>query len=623
MVRLPPKRSWLAVIALLLCVILMRVAAEDLAPDYRNVNPVELAGRLREVLESPERAEPKYWQAKPILAATLEHPLHPEFRAADRAAARDMKRGRFQPAPMFPSKKLGVPPPWNVNPLNNRSWDFQRHALRWMRPLVKAWKCEGDAESLALATRTIEDWIRTNSKAPGASPYAWDDHATAQRARILCWFWELRRASQEFDPDLARLLLASVYQHAVYLADERNYLPTSNHGMQTDASLLAIAIGFPEFKQSGDWRRLAAERLGRWVERNFSAEGFHLEQSPAYHFYAMRNVGLIIAFLRANDEPIPDAIKRRMESAIAVYPYLIRLDGKIPNVGDSDDILTAGWRATLTELWSAKLPPIAPSSAPNPRDDQASFILCFQVGYAIFTSYPVGRAEPESDTHALFRSHSFRGTHGQRDALSFELFGLGRDWLVDSGKLTYEDTPAREYMCSARAHNVVLVDNVDFDFHTQRLLDVGRTQESGFVKVRHYLPKAEHTRRFDFHPPRSIVLTDELTSTDGEPHTYTQLFHVSPGTQDEVVSPRETRLSVDDGRPCIIQQRGDQGEWSVVKGQREPLVQGWYSREYNKMVPSDTLHYTTPQPALSCTFVTQITLQPKHPLTREVSRGAP
>jgi hypothetical protein len=102
-------------VALLLWVAPLRAAADDQAPDYRNVNPVELAGRLREVVESPELAAPKYWQAKPILAATLEHPLHPEFRAADRAAARDMKRGRFQPAPMFPSKKLGVPPPWDVS----------------------------------------------------------------------------------------------------------------------------------------------------------------------------------------------------------------------------------------------------------------------------------------------------------------------------------------------------------------------------------------------------------------------------------------------------------------------------------------------------------------------------
>jgi hypothetical protein len=290
-----------------------------------------------------------------------------------------------------------------------------------MRPLVEAWKCQGDAESLALATRIIEDWIRTNAKPPGASPYAWNDHATAQRARILCWFWELWRTSQEFDPDLARLLLASIYQHAVYLADERNYVPKSNHGMQMDASLFAIAVGFPEFKQSGHWRKLAAERLARYVERNFSSEGFLLEQSPAYHFYVIRNIGLIIAFLRANDEPIPDTVVRRMEKAIAVYPYLIRPDGKIPNVGDSDDILTAGWRAGLTELWGAKLPPTAPSSAPNPRDDQTSFILSFQAGYAVFTSYRVDRPKPETDTYVLFRCHSFRGWHAHRDALSFEL----------------------------------------------------------------------------------------------------------------------------------------------------------------------------------------------------------
>jgi len=166
-------------------------------------------------------------------------------------------------------------------------------------------------------------------------------------------------------------------------------------------------------------------------------------------------------------------------------------------------------------------------------------------------------------------------------------------------------------MRSARAHNVVLVDNQAFEFHPIELLDYGRTSAGDFVAACHVLPQARHARRFEFLPPRAIVLTDQLSSSDGQAHTYTQLFHVAPGLRVEIVSPRQARLSAGDGETCLIDQLADSGEWTVITGQKEPFIQGWYSRRFNEMEPSPVLHFATPRPVQRCTFVTRITLRSK------------
>ena len=162
----------------------------------------------------------------------------------------------------------------------------------------------------------------------------------------------------------------------------------------------------------------------------------------------------------------------------------------------------------------------ASATLANPRADGSSFLLSFKAGYAIHTSYPVGDEPSETDTYILYRCNSWNHSgHCHCDALSFELFGLGREWLVDSGKLNYEKSADRGYMTSARAHNVVLVDGQDFPFCPIELVDFDRTPEGDYVAVRHNLPEARHVRRLDFHPPHVLRLTDEF-GINRRPETY-------------------------------------------------------------------------------------------------------
>lgn len=567
----------------------------------------DLSRQLEDLVRSPEMAGLPYWRSKPPMPATFAYPRKPTLTRTERSNVERLKNGEFSPHKLFDWHPLGVPPPWDTNRSRDKVFEFYKHALVWTVPLVDAWICEQDRGSRILLRRVIEDWVRANSTPPGASRYVWRDHATSYRLRLMCWMWESLRRDESVDFEFGRLLLASIYQHAMYAADRNNYNPKSNHALHLDGSLLATAVTLPEFREANRWRALVDKRLARYCARNFSPEGFHLEQSPFYHYYVIVRLGEIVTFLRDNRQPVPAELQQTIDRALSIWPYFLRSDRSLSNVGDSHT--PPGWRVKLRRIAGGELPAPAESTIPNPRSDASGFLLSFNAGYAIFTSYTVGKTDSATDTHAVFRCNSWYHTaHCHNDALSFELFGIGREWLIDSGQSNVATAVDKAFLRSARAHNVCLVDDENFSFHPITLVDSGRTSVSDFVTVRHELPQAHHTRRFEFQPPRTILLTDTLKAVDGKPHIYTQLFHVAAGLRVQIVSPREVQLIAESGDRCVIRQDGDRGEWSVTEGQREPFIQGWYSREFREFRANPTLQYRLSPARSQAKLVTQISL---------------
>jgi hypothetical protein len=611
----PTPAPWktAALLGVLLAALATAAAAGSPA-DYRTIDPVALSGHLADVLAVPEAVNPDYWRSKPTLAMPVLPPASLTASKQDLEAVGRMKQGEFTSWAEFPWRPLGVPPPWDTNPFGNLTWDLYRHSLRWTEPLLRAYISKSDLDSLRLMQRVLADWIEKNSVPPGRSQYAWHDQAAGVRLRDMCWFWEVWRKSEVFDPDFARLFLASVYQHAVYLTDPSVYPANFNHGQEMDAALMAAAITFPEFKDASAWYALAEERTGTYLSANFTPDGVHLEQSPFYHWYVLRKAASVYQYLTANGVTPPPAMTEAIRRAAAVMPYLVKPDGLFPQVGDTEGGPGVAQTRYLAQVLGGPVPPAA-SPAANPRSDGASFFLSFPAGYAIFTAYPVGAPKPSPDTYALFKCNTFPYAHAHYDGLSFLLYGLGRDWIVDSGKLNYEeDTAGRRYMRSSRAHNVVLVDDADFETGPMKLLDWGRTERSDFVTVTHEMRRAHHTRTFEFVPPNTISIRDVLQSADGKPHIYSQLFHVAPGLTVNQASASQVSLVAPDGNICVIDQLTPAGKWKVITGQRDPYYQGWYSSSYNKIEPIPTLYYTSLEPSEQCVFTTRISLVGKEAL---------
>lgn len=569
-------------------------------------NPKPLPPPPLEELLGDRGLDLDYYRQKGLPAELVIYPVAPLATDPDREAVARMKAGDFLAAARYEWLPIGVPPPWDVNPADSRNWDHFRHAWQWLAPLVKVWIGDGDIDSFALLQAVIRDWAVHADAAADVTLFVWADHTTAHRLRVLSWVWDLFRTSELLEEEFARELLTMIYTHAEFTASGVTYRAYSNHGMEQNIALLEVGITQSEFAAAERWRVTARQRLSQFLADNFSPNGFHLEQSPGYHWYVLARLGNLIRFLRINGEPISTDLQAVTWRAGGLWPYLLRPDNRVANVGDTGVRVMRDHLVDFPSWWGDAVPQPAPSTLPNPRDDAGEFMLDFDAGYAIFTGYALSDPLRSPDTYVLFKCNAFKFAHNHDDALSFILYGLGRDWLVDAGWYSFDDEPERAYVVSSRAHNVVLVDGADFALGNVELVDSGRTEARDFVSTRHHLENATHTRTIALHPPRTVIIHDHLQSIDELTHSYMQVFHADPELSVEIVSDRRAELVAPNGDRCIVEQFGQSGTWTVVVGQESPL-QGWHSANFEQFEPAVALIYTSPQ-ATDFEFETRLQL---------------
>jgi hypothetical protein len=556
-------------------------------PPWELIDPLALADDLGVIVTDPERAVRAWMERKPPPAMYL-HRVEPRARAPQRRRAAELLNDDFRAHTTIQARRESLPPRWEQLPDSTRTEEMYRHSLTWLEPLVSVAYTDDDDDIWRLAVDVVVSWITANSTPPGCSPGAWHDHAVAFRVRILNWFLELYRRRPDADEALVRLLVASIYQHGVYLADDTTHGPRSNHALEAAGSLLSVCISFPELRTAAEWSTLAGQRVEAYVDQALAADGFSKEQSPRYHFFILRRLAALVSYLEAVGHPMPQGVRDGLRRAAEVWPWLIRDDGSLPRIGDSNERPIPHWRRSLTEI-GGEPPTAAPSSRPNPRSDSAALLANTGGIYAVMRGHHPD--DPATvDTHVVFKTDYFRFPHFHHDGLSFVLYALGREWLIDPGPHSYEyDRWERRYLCSSSAHNVVEVDGA-FDVHPVEVTDISRTPVGDEVTARHDLGNAMHTRTLEHRPPRTVRVSDTIAVSDGQRHTVRQLFHAHPDCEVEVDGDRSLRLRAPSGDRCTVTQDRP-GTWRIVRGQREPTPLGWYSPKPLIIAPIATCVY--------------------------------
>ena len=557
---------------------------------WKLVNPVELAHDLGAIVLDPDRALRNWIERNPA-SATYLHPVNPEPPPAFREKTRALMAGEFRANATVPTRNEHLPPAWHQRADSGRTEEVFRHAMVWLEPLVSVAFDDDDDQLWDVATQVIKSWIEANSKAPGCSRGAWHDHAVSFRVRIFCWFLELYRRRPSADESFIRLLVASIYQHGVFLADQNTHDPRSNHALEAAGSLFAICVSLPDLRTSSAWFSLASQRTERYVAQAFGEDGFSKEQSPCYHFFILQRLTALTSFLQAVDHPVPVGLQARLLDAAEVWPWLLRDDESVPRIGDSGQSTIPGWRRWLPRI-DASPPAPAPSTQLNPRGDGAAMLASRGGLYAILRgSHPSEITLHQiDDAHIVFKTNYFTFPHFHHDGLSFVFYALGREWLIDPGPHSYEyHRWERKYLCSSTAHNTVEVE-APFGVHPVEFVSATRTGTSDQVTVRHHLDNAVHTRTLEYRPPRRLRIVDEITVTDGRQHAIRQLFQVHPDCAVEQHPDGALDLLDPTGQHCLIRQKHP-GTWRIVRGQREPEPLGWYSPQALMIHPISTCVY--------------------------------
>jgi hypothetical protein len=198
--------------------------------------------------------------------------------------------------------------------------------------------------------------------------------------------------------------------------------------------------------------------------------------------------------------------------------------------------------------------------------------------------------------------------HQHEDKLSVILTAFGYPLLVEGGVYTYDASEWRKYILSARAHNVVMVDGLEQNrrrkasipqvvkaplpaiWETNNTFDhaAARYDEGWGPEGRH---DVQHTRHLFFIKPDFFVIADELECTDAKPHLFEAVFHLNaPDAKIDGL-----RVSTEMPGPNLTIRGFGLDSVKIVKGQKEPVVQGWLpdrSAGYGGIKPIPTAIYS-------------------------------
>lgn len=381
----------------------------------------------------------------------------------------------------------------------------------------------GNPAYLDHARHCLEQWLdyaRPHPYSPGkkatGNAYLWYDHTVPNRARVMIHFYCQAAACSRLDQGLQRKIVEALHMHAQFMIDPQNYRKF-NHGLMMDRALLLVAMFIHETEPqlAAGWTQTAVQRLREGLERDFTREMIHRENSAGYHLWAIEFFRTLIEPLRPLDPDFAADLSARMEQAEVFLHNLIQPDGNLAPVGDT----LALPRKEAPRLESQIYP---------------------QAGVAIFAQRDEAKVADSTWIH--FKAGYSTHTHKHADDLSFILHAGGHPVFIDPGMLSYSATPASLAFAAATAHNTLIVDDTSYPIE-RKVAELHDTENlpctglSGPLEVQSSYSTAGGfnrsyagvllTRRLVFLPPNLLVIHDLFACE--EPRKISQLFHVGPG----------------------------------------------------------------------------------------------
>ncbi|MEE9271276.1 MAG: alginate lyase family protein, partial [Candidatus Krumholzibacteria bacterium] len=278
------------------------------------------------------------------------------------------------------------------------------------------------------------------------------------------------------EASLARII-HSLIRQAEYVAEHLPHRdPPNNHLIGEAATLYTFAVLWPVLEKSKAWRGECENILKEEMKRQVLPDGMHFENAFNYHAYVL-DFYLLYVYARCLEGEKPDPMLLDGITQLAKNLLAFRSpSGRVPRFGDDSltEFLTLKplreiesrrftESHTMTEIvrlefaevlagqdWGMDLMQIGMPAT--------SSIHCRDSGFSAFrakSSHLVYAAGPE-------HPRPFSDGHLHSEAGSFELEIAGVPVFIDSGTYLYGyDGASREHFRGARAHNTLLIDDLD------------------------------------------------------------------------------------------------------------------------------------------------------------------
>lgn len=471
---------------------------------------------------------------------------------------------RLSPNPVWKSKNLDI---WNADPFKSRNWQFQHHTLRWLSP-VRHLAADGDSAARNFWINTVSSWVEANPVKSPASKFAWVDMCDGLRAQELVFGWPLAVNKTE-----QGMLLRALRTHGDWLAQEEN-ISEGNHALHQHVGLFVLS----SFLRDKTRQKLAVDRLGKLFAKSFDQTGANDEGSIEYHKLNLAWWQATWDRVEAEGLELPADLFLTLSKAATFLAHATRPDGTIVPIGDTHlKRVEANGRPELEFVASAGrsgLPPAAP-------------VMVSPNGFILGRSGWGNESRPfDTQSHYSLRYGSAIKSHQHEDRGSVTFFSGGQDWLTDPGSYSYEPKdPFRQYLRSREAHNLVIVDEVEYRKSGSVQLEACRVDEVShdYTLVDSNYKGVNLTRRVIYLAAIDLMVVLDRVESDHK-ITSRQTWHTEPG-----IKPRyrdsALELQKNDGSKFTVRWLGN-GERPKVTYGNESSVKEWVSRKWGEKSPA-------------------------------------
>ncbi|MCC5931660.1 MAG: heparinase II/III family protein [Cyclobacteriaceae bacterium] len=491
----------------------------------------------------------------------------------------------------------------------NLIWSHQgpEHDIEWAWALNRHYPINylyshyvetGNPEYATYIDSFVKDWVIKSWPYPGvkSSTAMWRGLEVSFRVKLWAdLFFGL--AEKDLLSEATRLLiLSSLPDHAHYA---RTFHAQNNWLTMEISGLATVAAFWPEFAEADEWLNYAKEVMVESMKDQVYPDGVQTELTSSYHYVSLHNFKLFYDICQKAGVELPEYYTRTMEDMWSYLAYTIRPDGFGLLNNDADRIN------------NKRLIEKALESYDRPDWD---FIVNHgksgttpETGPSVF--YPwaghlISRSGFDEDAHwSFFDMGPWGSGHQHNDKMHISISAYGRDLLVDGGRFAYRGAVAekfRKYALGSESHNVLMIDGkgqAPGPTHAKKPTDPGDFQinpdfdyaTASFDAFKDLEGDATHTRTFHYQRGGFWIVVDHIT-TD-RPRTITALWHFHP---ENVVHSDGKKVFTQNHKGNLWVTPLDESDWKVeiVKGQEEPVIQGWYSEVYNKYEPNETAIYS-------------------------------
>lgn len=512
------------------------------------------------------------------------------------------------------------------------TWELNRH--QWLISLAQAYCLTREERYSQKALQLMVEWPRSNPCGQGIN---WSSSLEVAY-RTISWIWTLflLRDSPALTVGTFKSFLDVIGDHARHI--ERylsRYFSPNTHLTGEALGLFYVGTLFPEFPDSGRWRRIGREILLDECRRQVHPDGVYFEHATCYQRYTVDIYLHFILLAERNHVPLPAFVRDRVERMCAFLLALSSPAGTIPQIGDADGgcLLPLARRApsdcrglfATAAVVFGRSDFAAAAGAPAPE----VLWLLGASGWDGFVKLSDVTAVADANQSQLFRDGGYAilrsdrlrgghhlvfdvgplgcpisGAHGHADMLSLQCSAFGETYLVDAGTYSYRsDIHWRNHFRGTSAHSTVMVDGAHqadplgpFKWRSlpsARLRRWKSTDSFDYVDASHdgyarLRDPVVHRRRVLFVKPRYWVVVDDIDG--GSAHHIQLRFQFAP---------KPVRLGP--GLWASASGQAGEGLWilplatvpltgRIAEGAMDP-PEGWLSSNYGVLEPAPVVVY--------------------------------